>query len=258
MELDVVPSSILFAGFILLPILLACWWIWTAGHAFAVDSIHKPSNRINSASAPFNNKAALSAAVLLLIWLIFAAFVGHQDWAHTFDSFPPPGVRAFIAVIVITIILALTRPGKILALNTPLWLLTGFQAFRIPVEFLIHQAYLEKITIIEMTYLGRNFDIMTGVLALLIAIYAYKNKVSNKVILAWNILGLALLINVVSTGVMSMPHNFQLIETDKPNIWVMYFPFIWLPFVLVCSALFGHLLIFRYLLACKPKPNHPV
>ncbi len=260
MELTVSPSNSLTIGFIVLPITLVCWWTWASGRAFGVESTRPPPDRVtqNSATSLFNSKAAAWTAALLVIWLIFGAFVGHQDWAHTFNTFPPSGVRAFIALIVITIIIALTRVGKTLAHNTPLWLLVGFQAFRIPVEFLIHQAYLENITIIEMTYLGRNFDIITGLLALLIAIYAYKKKVSNKVILAWNILGLALLVNVVATGVMSMPHNFQLIETDKPNIWVMFFPFIWLPFVLVCSALFGHLLIFRYLLARKPKSHHSI
>lgn len=255
MELHLVPSNMLLSGFVVLPILLACWWVWVSGRAYAVDQEEyslNPRNR-NANAAPFNSKAAVLTAILLVAWLIAAAFVGHQEWAHTFDSFPPPGVRAFFAFIAITIIIALSKAGKVLALNTPLWLLIGFQTFRIPLELLIHAAYLENVTIIQMTYYGRNFDIITGILALALALYSFKKVISNKVILAWNLLGLALLVNVVGTGVMSMPHHLQIIETDIPNIWVTFFPFIWLPFVLVCSALFGHLLIFRYLLAQKEK-----
>lgn len=245
MELGTAPSNTLLGGFMILPILLACWWVWTSGRAYGVDN--------NSGSVAFNNKAAALSAVLLITWLILSAFVGLQDWAHSFDSFPPPGVRVFFALIATTFIIALSKPGKILALNTPLWLLIGFQTFRVPLELLIHQAYSENITIVEMTYFGRNFDIITGILALAIAVYAYKRAVPNKIIFTWNILGLALLVNVVASGVMSMPHKFQIIETDIANIWVTFFPFIWLPFILVCSALFGHLLVFRYLLARKEE-----
>ncbi len=255
MELGDTPSNILLTGFTVLPVLIACWWIWISGRAYSVDHVNNSLSSVTnySPAAPFNYKAAALTAVVLVLWLIAAAYVGHQDWAHTFDSFPPPGVRVFLAFIVTTIIVALTKAGRVLAINTPLWLLIGFQVFRIPVELLIHQAYLENITIVEMTYFGRNFDIITGILALAIAIYAFKKEISNTIILMWNILGLAFLINVVAIGVFSMPHNIQLIETDIANIWVTFFPFIWLPFVLVCSALFGHLLVFRYLFAQRVK-----
>jgi hypothetical protein len=33
------------------------------------------------------------------------------------------------------------------------------------------------------------------------------------------------------------------------NTWVFYFPYVWLPTILVQAALFGHVVIFRRLLA---------
>lgn len=248
MELDVIPSNTLYAGFVILPLLITCWWIWVSGRAHAVlNRDNKPLNSTNSNSpkAVFSLKAASLSAVIFVVWLTSAAFVGFQDWAHNFESFPPPVIRVFLVFIVVTLFIAFSKIGKVLALNTPLCLLIGFQTFRVPLELLLHQAYLENITIVEMTYLGRNFDIVTGILALAIAAYSYKRQISNKIILAWNMLGLAMLINVVGTGILSMPHAFQVVETDFPNIW--------LPYVLVCSALFSHLLIFRYLL--EPKKN---
>lgn len=254
MELDITPSNTLLSGFIILPILITCWWVWACGRAYGVaGSKHKPLSPSynNSTKAPFNLKVAGLAAVIFVIWLTSAAFVGFQDWAHDFESFPPLVIRVFLVFIVVTIFIALSKIGKVIALSTPLWLIIGFQTFRIPLELLIFQAYSENITIVEMTYLGRNFDIVTGILALAIAAYTFKKEISNKIILIWNIFGLAMLINVVGTGILSMPHAFQVIKTDFPNIWVTFFPFIWLPYVLVCSALFGHLLVFRYLLAQK-------
>jgi len=244
MQLSINPSSSLLAGFIILPIFITLWWIWVSGRAFSAAG-NQYSGRASNAS--FDFRVASWAGGIFIVWLSCAAYISFQDWAHNFELFPPYGVRVFFIFIVVTVIIAFSKIGKTLALFTPLWLLVGFQSFRIPLELLIYQAYLENVTIIQMTYLGRNFDILTGILALLIAMYAYKNKIPNSIVLIWNVLGMFLLINVVATGVMSMPHAFQIIKSDFPNTWVTYFPFVWLPYVLVCSALFGHLLVFRYL-----------
>jgi len=251
MELNATPSTALTFGFILITLLLASWWIWLTGRAYAnffAEQTQKYSKTNTS------RKATLWATVIILSWLGLTAMVSFQDWAHNFDSFPPPALRVLLILIAITMLFAFLKPGKVISQQTPIWLLIGFQTFRVPLELLIHQAYAENITIIEMTYLGRNFDIVTGVLALLLAIYSYRHALSNWVILLWNLLGLGLLLNVVATGIFSLPHPMQLVETNFPNVWITYFPFIWLPSLLVCSALFGHLLVFRYLTAQRKSP----
>jgi len=251
MELNTTPSLVINFGFILTAIMLTCWWIWVSGKAYANSSPHENSQKKSQKN---RQKAVVWAAIIIFIWLALTAFISFQSWARQFDSFPPHALKVFLGLIALTMLLAFLRPGRIISQHTPLWLLIGFQAFRLPLELLIHQAYIENITIIEMTYLGRNFDIVTGLFAFILGVYAYKYTLSNRIILLWNLLGLALLMNVVTIGIFSMPHPIQLIKTDFPNIWITYFPFIWLPSVMVCSALFGHLLIFRYLSAQR-KPT---
>jgi hypothetical protein len=72
------------------------------------------------------------------------------------------------------------------------------------------------------------------------------------VALAWNILGLALLVNIVGVAILSTP-RIQLFGPDRLNVWVMYPPFVWLPAVMVLAALAGHLLIFRALSGHTPR-----
>jgi hypothetical protein len=61
---------------------------------------------------------------------------------------------------------------------------------------------------------------------------------------AWNVLGLALLVNVVTVAVASTP-MFRAFGDDRVVTFVAYTPFVWLPAVMVVAALAGHLVIFR-------------
>jgi hypothetical protein len=74
-------------------------------------------------------------------------------------------------------------------------------------------------------------------------------------VIAWNVLGLALLGNVVTIAILSTP-LFRYFGDDRLNVWVTYPPFVWLPAVMVLAALAGHLLIFRAVAALEPRPRH--
>jgi hypothetical protein len=95
-----------------------------------------------------------------------------------------------------------------------------------------------------MTWDGMNFDIITGVTALAIA--PFVGRISRGWLLAWNCLGLGLLLWAIAIATVSFPTSLQLLHPD--NTWIARFPYIWLPAVLVPSALFGHIAIFRKLL----------
>jgi hypothetical protein len=66
------------------------------------------------------------------------------------------------------------------------------------------------------------------------------------VVLGWNVLGLALLANIVAIAVLSTPtlHRFP---EGPPNVLPSTFPWVWLPSFLVQVALGSHLLVFRRL-----------
>ena len=65
--------------------------------------------------------------------------------------------------------------------------------------------------------------------------------------IAWNVLGLVLLANIVITAVLSTPVPFRRFLDQPPHTLPSTFPFVWLPSFLVQVALGSHLLVFRQL-----------
>ena len=68
----------------------------------------------------------------------------------------------------------------------------------------MHALVARGIMPIQMSYSGRNFDIVTGATAIVVATLA-KKGLGGRRLAAWNVLGLALLVNVISVAIASMP-----------------------------------------------------
>jgi hypothetical protein len=150
------------------------------------------------------------------------------------------------AVAVIGLALPLSRWGTVLLRGLPLWALVGYQVFRLPLELVMHRAYEEGLLPQQMTYSGRNFDIVSGITAGLLGAWLLWRPAPRWVIAAWNALGLALLVNVVTIAILSTP-VFAAFGPDRLNTLVTYPPFVWLPAVLVVAAFAGHVLVWRWL-----------
>jgi hypothetical protein len=58
---------------------------------------------------------------------------------------------------------------------------------------------------------------------------------------------MVLLLNIVVIAILSMPTPLRHFHNEPANTFIAYFPYIWLPAFLVQVALFGHLLVFRWL-----------
>jgi hypothetical protein len=100
-----------------------------------------------------------------------------------------------------------------------------------------------------MTFEGRDFDIVSGITAPVIYYFVFvKKTLSKKILLAWNFICLALLLNIVLNAVLSVPTAFQQFAFDQPNIAILYFPFNLLPAVVVPLVLLSHLVAIRKLL----------
>jgi hypothetical protein len=94
---------------------------------------------------------------------------------------------------------------------------------------------------VEMTFEGRNFDILSGITAPIVYYFAFRTGRTNKTLLfIWNLAALALLTNIVTIAIMAFPSPFQSVGLDQPNIGVTFFPFIWLPAVIVPIVFFCH------------------
>lgn len=196
------------------------------------------------AAAKSGGRPLVTAAVLAGVMAVSYA-AGVSGLLADFDAWPPKVMPFLTAHFIATIAIGLSVYGKRLATNLPVWALVGFQAFRIPVELLLHAFYEEGRIPVQMTYLGRNFDAVTGITAILVAWLAWSGKLTRSVLIVWNILGLALLVNIVTIAILSMPTPIRVFLNEPANRFVAEPPYTWLPTILVTTALLGHIVAFR-------------
>ena len=169
---------------------------------------------------------------------------------------PVPFVIMLASVIAGGIVIARSAAGDRLARHAPLAWLVGFQAFRLPLELAMHRAYTEGVMPVQMSYSGRNFDIVTGITAVVLGIAMAITVVPRWVVAAWNWMGLLLLVNVVSVAVVSTP-MFAWFGPERLNVFVMRMPYTLLPAVMVLAAWAGHLIVWRALSLRGPSTPGP-
>jgi hypothetical protein len=101
---------------------------------------------------------------------------------------------------------------------------------------------------VQMSYSGRNFDIVSGITALLLATWLSTGRKSPRLVFAWNTLGVLLLANIVGVALLSAPTPLRVFMNEPANIWITRAPWIWLTAVMVFTAALGHVLVYRRLL----------
>lgn len=197
-------------------------------------------------------KRNLAAIILgLLLWLVVQAVMALIHLYSTdINSIPPKIVlTGILPPILIIALLFVTKRGKQFIDSLPLNRITWLHTIRLPVEIILVWLYLYKTIPELMTFEGRNFDIIAGLTAPVIAYYGVsRKKISRGAILTWNFICLGLLLSVVVNAFFSAPSPLQKFAFDQPNIAILYFPFIWLPTFIVPVVLFGHLVSIRQLL----------
>jgi hypothetical protein len=156
-------------------------------------------------------------------------------------AFPPPQVLLLAPVLVALLGTVLLPQGRAWLRGLPLFALTAVHALRLPVELVLHDAYKARLVPQDMTYSGFNFDILSGITALLPLVWMRSARPPNRTVLvAWNLICLALLFVVVGTAVLSIPSSIQRLNSEQPNLLVTSTPWVLLPAVLVPAVLFAH------------------
>jgi hypothetical protein len=222
--------------FLVLPVLLVGVLAWGTFVAW-----RRSGAAMNDAWRASVLSVAGAVAWMAATWTAAASGVLRQ-WERN----PPPFGFLVVSIILLAFALAYSRFGTRIATGVPLWALVLVQAFRLPLELAMHGMYTRGIMPVQMTYTGLNFDIITGSAAIPVALLLAKRLVGRSIVAAWNLLGLALLIHVVTVAILGTP-RFRYFGEEHLNVWVTYPPFVWLPAVMVLAAFAGHLLIFRAL-----------
>lgn len=192
--------------------------------------------------------------IIALVWLgVQAALALNNVYNSHLDIAPPKLLLlGILPPIILIILLLITKSGRAFVDSLPLKQVTYLSTVRVAVEICLFLLYLNQAVPKLMTFEGGNFDILSGLTAPVIAYFGFtKGTMSRKVMLAWNFICLALLINIVTRALLSAPFPTQKLAFDQPNIGILNFPFVWLPSFIVPLVLFAHLTSIRQLIRNK-------
>ena len=190
----------------------------------------------------FDTLPAKILIFLLSFWIFFQAILALNGFFINSTAFPPRvfffGVfPAFLMIIAYFIFFRQNFIEKL-----PLKLLTLLSIIRIPVEIVLLLLFQNHFVPQSMTFEGRNFDILSGITAPIIYYFAFRGRQVNRpLLIGWNIFALCLLFNIVIIAVLAFPSMNPQLPLELQNRAVSYFPFIWLPTVVVPIVLFSHL-----------------
>jgi len=171
----------------------------------------------------------------------------------------PPMAPMIVLVLLLALRGGMGPLGTHMKTEVSLVALIGLQMFRLPLELIMHNAANVGIMPQALSYSGYNFDIVTGIGALLLFVALKMGAtVPAVVVWIWNLIGVYCLIAIVIIAIATSPMVHALgTEPQNLNTWVLYFPYIWLPVVLVTIAMISHIVITRKLLEMRraPAPN---
>lgn len=185
---------------------------------------------------------------IILSWMSCTAILGISGFYQNFESLPPRIVFLAIPAFIYILIVFNSKPGKSFTESLDLKWLTLLHVVRLPVELILHKLYSAGTVPDLMTYDGYNFDILSGLSAPFIYYFTFiKKKMGFKYLLIWNILCLLLLINIVTIAVLSFKSPYQILALNQPNIAISYFPYIWLPSLIVPIVFYAHIVSIKRL-----------
>lgn len=188
----------------------------------------------------------------LLIWLTLTGWLASNQFFDDME-FSPPRIFIFVAIYTITGLSPfLTKKGRAFFTEMPITSLTYLHIIRIPVEIVLWWLFLEGKVPEKMTFEGVNYDIISGITAPFIAIFAVGPKIKYRLVaIIWNMLALVVLINIVMHAILSTPFFYDPAVYSTPNIAVLYPPFVWLPCFVAPTVFLAHIISLYKLLNIK-------
>jgi hypothetical protein len=203
---------------------------------------------IGVSAAYLPRRTTLAIVTGLAIWLVYVGLFSSLGYMRD-PSLRPPGILWVVGPVVLFIVFVAVRSniGAGVAAAIPLWLILGFESFRIGVELLVHRLWEDGLVPKLLTYEGGNVDMVFGLSAPVIAWIATTGRLGLRLAMGWNVLGLLSLANVTASAVLTGP--IKLISTEVPTVAMGFFPYTFIPGFLVPLAVTFHVLAIRAIAA---------
>lgn len=203
----------------------------------------------SGASATKRRRTLTIAVAGIALWALVVGLLAHGGFFSNFTVLPP---RLLFALVLPAVALAAALIGsetfRQAIRSIPIAWLLYLQVFRVVVELILWRGYKLGLIPVQMTFDGRNFDILAGLTAPL-AGWLWQRTHHRLAAVAWNLAGLALLANIVVVAILSMPTPLRVFTEGPANTLLTQFPFIYLPAILVPVAYTAHILSLLQLMA---------
>ena len=185
----------------------------------------------------------------LAIWVVYLFGIVQTGILSDFSL--PPKFPLFVVIPMIAFVIFITRRPffKPIIDTTSTSLPIYLQSFRIIVELLIFQGFLDGVFPQRATFEGLNFDILVGISAPIIGFLVQKEILGRRGIIAWNILSLSIL-SVTVYSFISTYYFTDFIE-KAGNTEFTNFPYIFLAAILVPIAVFLHVVSLKQMFSPK-------
>ncbi len=204
----------------------------------------------------FSNGKAAKLTLVLVGWCILHSILALKGFYLNTSAVPPRFIFVLLPTTLAIIFGVLPKQREWLFERRGLHISTWIHIVRIPVEIILFYLFTYQLIPELMTFEGRNFDILAGITAPIIALLFFKKVLSPKGLLIWNIFGLGLILFILFNGILSSELPFQQFAFDQPNRAMMYFPYVLLPGIIVPIVIYTHItdiIVLRKLIVEKSK-----
>ncbi|MBI1770656.1 MAG: hypothetical protein HY015_05825 [Bacteroidetes bacterium] len=199
-------------------------------------------NTLQRSSFDESKKKRIFNRVLIstILWVVFVCEWSLSGMMQNFSLFPLNVAPVMIIPLIILLFVTFSKTTKEILIHVEPQAIIRLQSFRIFVELVIWLLFIEKMLPVQMTFEGRNLDILSGITAVVVAWLAANQKINKTILAIWNIACLGLLVNIVIVAILSMPTPFQYFFNEPMNMVVTKFPYVFLPAFLVPLAYMLH------------------
>ena len=188
---------------------------------------------------------AVSVAAALVVWLGATASLAQSGLLADWSALPPRWPLLALTALAALLLLSRTQTFRRLLVEVPAWQLVAMQTFRVGVELALWRLYAAGFAPVQVTFEGRNFDALVGLSAPVVAIGIATRWVGPRVTVAWNLFGLAMLLNAIGIVATSTPGPLHLDWPGEPFTAVAAWPVVWIPAMLAPAAIFLHTVSIR-------------
>ncbi len=192
--------------------------------------------------------AELIPALAIAAWFAVVFALERAGVLAKLEEMPPKIPLLAFGAIGLGVVISRVSVVKQALEVMPAWWPVALQTFRAPLELALYSLFVVGLLPEQMTFTGRNFDVLVGVTAPVMAFLMATKRAPRWLQWAWQAGSVALLINVVSIAITSAPGPLHLDWMGAPLTIVGQWPYALLPAFMVPVAALGHVLAISKLL----------